>query len=195
MSKPMGLLSSALAIAVLSGCKFAPAEPVEAECECSEGADEQGDLDAEPTASIFGPEAELPEPEAALETLTVTIGFPDGGNGLDADAMAALDSVIKSDQIKEGGPVILRAHSDAGGSDSANLDASQERGLAVAKWLIDNGVKEGRIAVIAFGEQNPSQPNALPDGSASEEGRAANRRVEIELPIETVTEAVDANKG
>ena len=55
------------------------------------------------------------------------------------------------------------------------------RGLAVAKWLIDNGVDAERITVIAFGEQNPIEPNALPSGAANEAGRAANRRVEIEI--------------
>ena len=52
---------------------------------------------------------------------------------------------------------------------------------AVRDWLVENGVEASRISVIAFGEQNPAAPNALPDGSPNEEGRLANRRVEIEV--------------
>ena len=32
-----------------------------------------------------------------------------------------------------------------------------------------------------MGEQNPIAPNALPDGSPNEAGRASNRRVEIDI--------------
>ena len=35
------------------------------------------------------------------------------------------------------------------------------------------------VEVIAFGAQNPNEPNALPDGSPNALGRAANRRVEV----------------
>ena len=52
----------------------------------------------------------------------------------------------------------------------------------VALWLKDNGVDADRISLIVFGEQNPIEPNALPDGTPNAIGRAANRRVEIEIP-------------
>ena len=49
--------------------------------------------------------------------------------------------------------------------------------------MIDNGVAQERIVIIAFGEQNPVAPNALPDGTPNEAGRATNRRVEIEVSV------------
>ena len=52
-------------------------------------------------------------------------------------------------------------------------------------------VEEERIEIVAFGEQNPVEPNALPDGSPNEEGRAANRRVEVTIE----TEAFDADEA
>ena len=67
--------------------------------------------------------------------------------------------------MAEGGEIILRGHSDSGGSDDGNLRASQARAEAVRDWLVDNGIDSERITVIAFGEQNPAAPNALPDGS------------------------------
>ncbi|MEP2735088.1 MAG: OmpA family protein [Erythrobacter sp.] len=141
----------------------------------------------EPTASIFGPEAELPEKAVEKEELAadlplkLTIGFPDGGATLDADAVVALEAALPKIKAEESALITLGAHSDSGGNDVGNLTTSEKRGLAVAAWLIERGVDEDRIEVVAFGEQNPLQPNALADGSPNELGRAANRRVEITL--------------
>lgn len=134
--------------------------------------------------SIIRPEIEQPElPVIPLETLEVSIGFPEGGTQLDASATAALEAILVAEQVTAGGPITLRAHSDAGGNDAANLRASQARGDRVKEWLVEKGLSEDRITVIAFGEQNPVEPNALPDGSANEAGRAANRRVDVEVAV------------
>jgi len=134
----------------------------------------------EAPVSILRPDVEQPDlPPPPLEPLSAVIGFPDGGAELDADALAALELVLASEQLATGAPLVLRAHSDSGGTDEANADASQARGLAVADWLIGKGIDQERIDVIVFGEQNPAEPNALPDGAPNEAGRAANRRVEV----------------
>jgi len=133
--------------------------------------------------SILRPEVDQPGSEQSVITpLSIVIGFPDGGDTLDADAVGSLETLLQSEQLALGGPIIIRGHSDSVGSDRANLDASQERALAVAEWLIAQEVDPDRIDVIVFGEQNPVAANARPDGSPDEDGRAANRRVEIEIP-------------
>jgi len=136
---------------------------------------------AQPSQSIIREGFDEPEPIVPLETLEGTIGFPEGGAKLDDAARAELQQIIGSDQFAEGWPIVLRAHSDAGGTDAANMRASQARGDAVAEWLMEKGVSEDRITVIAFGEQNPAEPNARPDGTPNEAGRAANRRVDVTL--------------
>lgn len=155
---------------------------------CSAEPSGEGELNDSPAAtpsrdepvSILRPDVEQPAQEAApLEPLNAIVGFPDGGEQLDADAIAALEQVLASEQLASGGPITLRAHSDSQGTDEANADSSEARGLAVAAWLIEKGVADDRIEVIVFGEQNPIEPNALPDGSPNEAGRAANRRVEV----------------
>ncbi|MCB2085578.1 MAG: OmpA family protein [Sphingomonadaceae bacterium] len=100
-----------------------------------------------------------------------------------------LAAMLASDQGKAGGRIVIRGHSDAGGSDQVNLRVSLERAEAVRDYLVGQGADEKRIRVIAFGSQNPVEPNALPDGSPNEAGRAANRRVEvtIELPAPAST--------
>lgn len=161
----------------------------------------------DPVSPVAGDESSPPEPvsilrpdveaetlvEAALpvQSYIATIGFPEGGSELDADAIAALEQIKASEQFSQTGAIVLRAHSDSAGSDAANERASQARGLAVAEWLIAAGADARRIDVIVFGEQNPVQPNALPDGSSNEEGRAANRRVDVEILAATGEEAVE----
>ncbi|QYJ07207.1 OmpA family protein [Qipengyuania flava] len=132
------------------------------------------------TRSIFRPEFQV-EPIEALQStasLETRILFPEGSE-LTEQALAELATVVASPQARAGGPITLAGHSDSGGSDEVNMRASLERAEAVRDWMIANGVGEERITLIAFGEQNPAAPNALPDGTPNEEGRAANRRVEI----------------
>lgn len=138
----------------------------------------------EATVSILRPDIVQPElPVPALVPLKVTIGFPEGGSALDDAAQEALRGVLASDQLSMGGPIALDGHSDSGGNDSANQSVSRARAEAVRDWLVDNGVSADRITITAFGEQNPAGPNALPDGSPNEEGRAANRRVELRIML------------
>lgn len=135
---------------------------------------------ADEPVSILRPEIEQPEQAIiTLEPLNVTIGFPEGGSALDAAALLAVQEVLASEQIARGGPIVLRGHSDASGSDTVNERASQARAERVSEWLIENDIAEDRIEIIAFGEQNPVEPNALPDGTPNEAGRALNRRVEV----------------
>jgi OOP family OmpA-OmpF porin len=134
------------------------------------------------TASIIRPEVVVsPMPDLPPAPLAATIGFPEGGATLDAAARAAIDTVLESEQLGEGWPVVLRGHSDSSGRDTDNLAVSRRRAEAVADYLVGHGVAEERISVIALGEQNPATPNAHPDGTPDEEGRARNRRVEIAI--------------
>lgn len=181
----IGIVSAVML--ALAGCAN-PAGQSE-ECDCSEaedgGVESDAAPEAEPTQSIFGPEADVPEPEIAVgayPTLhVVSVGFPNGGVELDAEALDALSKGVDGIRIAVDHPVVVSGHTDSGGNDEANLEASRKRGLVVADWLIENGIAKDRIQVIAFGEQNPVKPNALPDGSPDEEGRAANRRVVIKI--------------
>lgn len=137
---------------------------------------------ANPTVSqsIIRPEVApiVDEPQVPLRPLSAVIGFPEGRE-LDEVAQAALEEIFASPQLQGGGAITLRGHSDSDGSDAANLRAAQRRAEAVRDWLVEKGVMEERITIIALGEQNPVQPNALPDGTPNKAGRAANRRVEI----------------
>lgn len=129
--------------------------------------------------SILRPEVDQESVPMALEPVEVTIGFPEGGSELDEAALTDLQKLTVSPLVERGGPIVLGGHSDTAGSDSVNLRAGRARAEAVRDWLVEKGIAKDRIEVVTFGEQNPVEPNALPDGSPNEQGRAANRRVEI----------------
>ena len=182
--------SLALAIALSLGvaaCEIAPPkEPQDAPTDAptTKPSDEPAGFgpQGEEGNSIMRPEVEAErEAEKELEPLEVTIGFPDGGSELSEGAEAAIAELLASEEVKRGGSITIGGHSDSDGTDDANLRASQRRADAVAAKLVEGGVDEARITVIAFGEQNPVKPNALPDGSPNEAGRAANRRVDIRV--------------
>ncbi len=66
-------------------------------------------------------------------------------------------------------------HTDSTGSDSYNQGLSERRAVSVADYLSGHGVQSARIATRGFGETQPIASNE------TEEGRAANRRVEIKI--------------
>ena len=135
-----------------------------------------------PVASIIREDA-LPGPIVELppEPLSVVVPFGDGGSDPAPGAERILADILKSDAMKQDWPIVLRGHTDSAGNDKANLNASRSRAEAVAAWLVDHGVDDERIEVIAMGEQNPLAPNARPDGEPNEPGRAKNRRVEVAI--------------
>ena len=133
--------------------------------------------------SIIRPEMDVERPPIPLEPLRKTIPFSDGGSELSEEAIADLNAMLDTDQWKQVELVILRGHSDAGGPDRVNMRISEERAQAVADWLEEHGLKEDQVRIIAFGAQNPVQPNLLPSGEPNERGRAANRRVEVTILV------------
>jgi outer membrane protein OmpA-like peptidoglycan-associated protein len=66
-------------------------------------------------------------------------------------------------------------HTDSTGSDTYNQALSERRARAVADYLISRGVGYARIRSQGFGEPQPIASND------SEQGRSANRRVEIKI--------------
>ena len=66
-------------------------------------------------------------------------------------------------------------HTDSTGSDSYNQSLSERRAESVANYLSNAGVQRARLATRGFGESQPIASNS------TEEGRAANRRVELKV--------------
>jgi outer membrane protein OmpA-like peptidoglycan-associated protein len=66
-------------------------------------------------------------------------------------------------------------YTDSRGTEESNLDLSRRRAQAVAEELTANGVSTGRISTRGLGAADPLATNSTP------EGRAQNRRVEINV--------------
>ena len=80
--------------------------------------------------------------------------------------------------VASGTMVEIHGHTDANGNADANMALSEQRAFAVKKWLETHApasFPEGRVKVVAHGQNEPVAPNSTPDG------RAKNRRVVIVL--------------
>jgi outer membrane protein OmpA-like peptidoglycan-associated protein len=108
------------------------------------------------------------------------ITFATGSSDVNAQAQWTLGTVAESLKKYPGSNVEVTGHTDNVGSLASNNELSQARAVSVAKLLVGQGVDKERIQVFGAG---PSQPIA---SNSTEDGRQANRRVEIKLraPIE-----------
>ncbi len=71
--------------------------------------------------------------------------------------------------------VDVTGHTDSTGSDQYNLTLSQQRAQSVASYLVSQGNDPRRFYTQGLGESRPIADNS------TEAGRAANRRVEIQI--------------
>lgn len=103
---------------------------------------------------------------------------------LKPQADAELQKVFDDINGKTDASVKVVGYTDAKGSDTYNKRLSDQRAMAVKKWLEDKGLKNP-ILTEGKGAADPIAPNTNSDGSDNPEGRAKNRRVEIKVSGKT----------
>lgn len=107
------------------------------------------------------------------------ITFASGSSDISSSFYPTLNSLVKVFKEFDKNGVEIIGHTDSTGSNDLNMRLSRERAQSVASYLAGNGVSSARISAMGVG---PSQPIASNDTA---EGRAQNRRVEINLrPIQ-----------
>ena len=94
---------------------------------------------------------------------------------LKPDGKKALDDLVANIQGMNVEVIIAEGHTDSIGTDQYNEKLAIRRAESVKKYLVDKGVDPTRVYVEGKGEKQPVADNA------SAEGRAKNRRVEIEV--------------
>jgi outer membrane protein OmpA-like peptidoglycan-associated protein len=127
------------------------------------------ELDAIPDANV-----EI-EGDSVVVTFAGEVMFDTGSRSLSPGALSRLDSVATTINRYPDADVIVKGHTDSQGPEDANMRLSEDRALMVKNQLVVKGVDAARITTLGFGESQPLVTNATP------EGRAQNRRVEIEL--------------
>jgi len=94
-------------------------------------------------------------------------------------AQSQLDKVAEALQSQgEGKKIVVEGHTDSQGKDAFNQQLSQRRAEAVRSYLVSRGIPSDMITAVGKGEVEPIADNK------TAEGRANNRRVEIEIENE-----------
>lgn len=103
------------------------------------------------------------------------INFESGSDRLTAEAQSILAGVASTLNNYPEIRVSVEAHTDNQGSADSNLQLSKRRAIAVARYLVEQGVAGQRLQPRAYGESQPRESNA------TAEGRSRNRRVEFQV--------------
>src|SRR5712692_8474339 len=103
------------------------------------------------------------------------VTFRTGSADLNAQFFKVLDRVAQVAKKYDKTIFEIAGHTDNVGGADFNKQLSQRRASAVAQYLMSKGVSEPRIMTAAGGEEHPIASNS------TEQGRAANRRVEVTL--------------
>ena len=94
---------------------------------------------------------------------------------LKPEAKAKLDDLVAKTKAVALEVIIAVGHTDAVGADAYNQKLSVARSEAVKAYLVSKGIEKNRVYTEGKGEKQPVADNK------TAEGRAKNRRVEIEV--------------
>lgn len=109
------------------------------------------------------------------KTATLKINFAHNSYEIPNELIEDLERFAKFLEENVGYQVIIYGHTDNTGTEVYNESLSQNRANSVKNALIDRGINKIRLTEIGKSELEPITDNE------TEEGRATNRRIEVEL--------------
>jgi OmpA-OmpF porin, OOP family len=122
------------------------------------------------------PPAAPPAPPAATKVTYAADAFFDFDKAvLKPEGRAKLDDLVDKVKGINLEVIIGVGHTDSVGSDAYNQSLSVRRAEAVKAYLVSKGIEKNRVYTEGKGEKQPVADNK------TSEGRAKNRRVEIEV--------------
>nr|WP_315464145.1 OmpA family protein [uncultured Rhodoferax sp.] len=132
---------------------------------------------AAPAPAPAAAPAPAPAPAAAASKVTYAAdAFFDFDKAvLKAEGKSKLDDLVSKVKAINLEVIIAVGHTDATGDDSYNQKLSVARSEAVKAYLVSKGIEKNRVYTEGKGEKQPVADNK------TKEGRAKNRRVEIEV--------------
>ena len=99
--------------------------------------------------------------------------FQTGSATLTGDEKSTIQSTVAVLKAFPTVQVSIEGHTDNSGDPAVNKKLSSDRAAAVAKAIEDSGIPADRVTSAGWGQEKPVASND------TEDGRAANRRVEI----------------
>ncbi|QTD56991.1 OmpA family protein [Parasphingorhabdus cellanae] len=103
------------------------------------------------------------------------VTFPVNSSAIQPEFQQTLGSVANTLSQYEKSYIDIYGHTDSTGTDQYNQSLSERRAASVANFLGNSGVQQARLETRGYGESQPIASNS------TEEGRAANRRVELKI--------------
>lgn len=116
-----------------------------------------------------------PAPTSEKVTFAADAFFDFDKSVLKPEAKAKLDDLVGKTKDINLEVIIAVGHTDSVGTDAYNQKLSVRRSEAVKEYLVSKGVEKNRVYTEGKGEKQPVADNK------TSEGRAKNRRVEIEV--------------
>lgn len=150
----------------LNGCPDADGDGVK-------DADDQCPQTAGLAANNGCPEVEE-EVKKVLELAVKNIQFNSNSDVLKASSYNSLNEVVELMKENDFG-LKLSGYTDNTGKAEYNLELSKRRANAVKQYMTDRGIDGSRLTADGYGIANPVADNA------TRQGRALNRRVELEI--------------
>ena len=126
-------------------------------------------------AVAAAPKAVAPVAAAAKVTYAADAFFDFDKSVVKPAGKAKLDDLVSKVKGINLEVIIAVGHTDSIGSDAYNQKLSVRRAEAVKAYLVSKGIEKNRIYTEGKGEKQPVASNK------TKEGRAKNRRVEIEV--------------
>ncbi|MEJ8854028.1 outer membrane protein OmpA [Variovorax robiniae] len=127
-----------------------------------------------PPAAVVPPAPPAP-PVASKVTFAADAFFDFDKSVLKPEGRAKLDDLVSKIKGVNLEVIIAVGHTDSIGSDAYNQRLSVRRAEAVKAYLVSKGIERNRVYTEGKGEKQPVADNR------TKEGRAKNRRVEIEV--------------
>ena len=126
--------------------------------------------------AVVAPPAPVPAPPAATKVTYAADAFFDFDKAvLKPEGKAKLDDLVGKVKGISLEVIIAVGHTDSVGGDPYNQKLSVKRSEAVKAYLVSKGIEKNRVYTEGKGKKQPVADNK------TTEGRAKNRRVEIEV--------------
>ena len=133
-----------------------------------------------PVAPVVQEQPRPVQQEVAQLQMT-SVYFDFDHDTLTAEGHRALDEAARALTANPGLRAQVHGHTDSKGSRDYNQGLSERRARAAHDYLISRGVRADQLlAPVGHGEDRPAAPNTHSDGSDNPQGRAQNRRAEVE---------------